>query len=75
MDRLTEEDKEMQTELSDEEESTSRNTSLSETSRGGQPSVTTKSARNKKTEAPPLKSKRGKAGSRRTGENEGRQVS
>ncbi|XP_031203535.1 ankyrin-3 isoform X20 [Mastomys coucha] len=67
VDRLTEEDKEMQTELSDEEESTSRNTSLSETSRGGQPSVTTKSARNKKTEAPPLKSKRGKAGSRRTG--------
>ncbi|XP_029338081.1 ankyrin-3 isoform X2 [Mus caroli] len=67
VDRLTEEDKKMQSELSDEEESTSRNTSLSETSRGGQPSVTTKSARNKKTEAPPLKSKRGKAGSRRTG--------
>ncbi|GAB1295204.1 Ankyrin-3 [Apodemus speciosus] len=67
VDRLTEEDKKMQSELSDEEESTSRNTSLSETSRGGQPSVTTKSARNKKTEAPPLKSKRGKAGCRRTG--------
>ncbi|XP_040588515.1 ankyrin-3 isoform X1 [Mesocricetus auratus] len=67
VDRLTEEDKKMQSELSDEEESTSRNTSLSETSRGGQPSVTTKSARHKRTEATPLKSKSGKAGSRRTG--------
>ncbi|XP_073858172.1 ankyrin-3 isoform X5 [Macaca fascicularis] len=72
VDRLSEEDKKMQSELSDEEESTSRNTSLSETSRGGQPSVTTKSARDKKTEAAPLKSKSEKAGSekrssRRTG--------
>ncbi|MEJ1288157.1 hypothetical protein NN561_019187 [Cricetulus griseus] len=67
VDRLTEEDKKMQSELSDEEESTSRNTSLSETSRGGQPSVTTKSARDKRTEATPLKAKSGKAGSRRTG--------
>ncbi|XP_035306526.1 ankyrin-3-like [Cricetulus griseus] len=75
VDRLTEEDKKMQSELSDEEESTSRNTSLSETSRGGQPSVTTKSARDKRTEATPLKAKSGKAGSRRTGENEGSQVS
>lgn len=75
VDRLTEEDKKMQSELSDEEESTSRTTSLSETSRGGQSSVTTKSARDKRTEATPLKSKSGKAGSRRTGENEGSQVS
>ncbi|XP_073935012.1 ankyrin-3 isoform X2 [Castor canadensis] len=72
VDRLSEEDKKMQSELSDEEESTSRNTSLSETSRGGQSSVTTKSARDKKTEAAPLKSKSEKAGSekrssRRTG--------
>ncbi|XP_075836135.1 ankyrin-3 isoform X3 [Microtus pennsylvanicus] len=67
VDRLTEEDKKMQSELSDEEESTSRTTSLSETSRGGQSSVTTKSARDKRTEATPLKSKSGKAGSRRTG--------
>ncbi|KAM6183874.1 ankyrin-3 isoform 1-T1 [Erethizon dorsatum] len=72
VDRLSEEDKKMQSELSDEEESTSRNTSLSETSRGGQPSVTTKSARDKKTEAASLKSKSEKAGSekrssRRTG--------
>lgn len=79
VDRLSEEDKKMQSELSDEEDSTSRNTSLSETSRGGQPSVTTKSARDKKTEAAPLKSKSEKAGSekrssRRTGENEGSQV-
>ncbi|EHB14084.1 Ankyrin-3 [Heterocephalus glaber] len=63
VDRLSEEDKKMQSELSDEEESTSRNTSLSETSRGGQPSVTTKSARDKKTEAAPLKSKSEKSGS------------
>ncbi|KAK2498524.1 hypothetical protein MC885_006168 [Smutsia gigantea] len=72
VDRLSEEDKKMQSELSDEEDSTSRNTSLSETSRGGPPSVTTKSARDKKTEAAPLKSKSEKAGSekrssRRTG--------
>ncbi|XP_049552577.1 ankyrin-3 isoform X9 [Orcinus orca] len=72
VDRLSEEDKKMQSELSDEEDSTSRNTSLSETSRGGQPSVTAKSARDKKTEAAPLKSKSEKAGSekwssRRTG--------
>ncbi|KAB0348350.1 hypothetical protein FD754_013207 [Muntiacus muntjak] len=72
VDRLSEEDKKMQSELSDEEDSTSRNTSLSETSRGGPPSVTTRSARDKKTEAAPLKSKSEKAGSekrssRRTG--------
>ncbi|XP_029409762.1 ankyrin-3 isoform X1 [Nannospalax galili] len=65
VDRLTEDDGKMQPELSDEEESPSRNTSLSETSRGGQPSVTTKSARDKKTEAATLKSKSGKAGSER----------
>ncbi|XP_058527950.1 ankyrin-3 isoform X1 [Ochotona princeps] len=66
VDRLSEEDKKMQSELSDEEESTSRNTSsLSETSRGGQPSVPTKSTRDKKTEAAPLKSKSAKAGSER----------
>ena len=79
VDRLSEEDKQMQSELSDEEDSTSRNTSLSETSRGGPPSVTTRSARDKKTEAAPLKSKSEKAGSgkrsSRTGENEGSQVS
>nr|XP_031538357.1 ankyrin-3 isoform X18 [Vicugna pacos] len=72
VDRLSEEDKKMQSELSDEEDSTSRTTSLSEPSRGGWPSVTTKSARDKKTEAAPLKSKSEKAGSekrssRRTG--------
>ncbi|EPY83055.1 ankyrin-3 [Camelus ferus] len=63
VDRLSEEDKKMQSELSDEEDSTSRTTSLSETSRGGWPSVTTKSTRDKKTEAAPLKSKSEKAGS------------
>ncbi|KAM6184827.1 ankyrin-3 [Rhynchocyon petersi] len=66
VDRLSEEDKKLQAELSDEEDSTSRNTSsLSETSRGGQPSGTAKSARDKKTEAAPLKSKSDKAGSER----------
>nr|XP_044993055.1 ankyrin-3 isoform X2 [Jaculus jaculus] len=72
VDRLSEEDRKMQLELSDEEESTSRTTSLSEPSRGGQPSLTTKSARDKKTESAPLKSKSEQAGSgrrssRRTG--------
>ncbi|XP_062070406.1 ankyrin-3 isoform X1 [Lepus europaeus] len=65
VERLSEEDRKMQSEVSDEEESTSRNTSLSETSRAGKPSVTTKSARDKNTEAAPLKSKSEKAGSER----------
>ncbi|XP_049646471.1 ankyrin-3 isoform X3 [Suncus etruscus] len=65
VERFSEEDRKMQSELSDEEDSTSRNTSVSETSRGGQPSVTTKSARDKKTEAASIKSKSEKAGSER----------
>ncbi|MFT7805788.1 ankyrin-3-like [Arapaima gigas] len=74
VDRLSDEEKKMQSEISDED-STSRSTSLSEAS---QPSFTSRSARDVKTEAAPIRAKAGKAGSerrrsRRTG-NEGSQV-
>nr|XP_060624929.1 ankyrin-3 isoform X2 [Anolis sagrei ordinatus] len=86
VDRLSDEDKKMQTEVSDdddeEEDSTSRNTSLSEATQVFQPSITTKPARDMKTEAASLKSKSEKSDSerrrrskRRTGENGGSQVS
>ncbi|XP_066549816.1 ankyrin 3b isoform X3 [Amia ocellicauda] len=80
VDRLSDEEKKMQSELSDDEDSTSRNTSLSEAAQVCQPSITPRSARYSKTEAAPIKSKVEKADSerrrsRRTGGNEGSQVS
>nr|XP_060624931.1 ankyrin-3 isoform X4 [Anolis sagrei ordinatus] len=69
VDRLSDEDKKMQTEVSDdddeEEDSTSRNTSLSEATQVFQPSITTKPARDMKTEAASLKSKSEKSDSER----------
>nr|XP_015202083.1 PREDICTED: ankyrin-3 isoform X9 [Lepisosteus oculatus] len=80
VDRLSDEEKKMQSELSDDEDSTSRNASLSEAAQVCQPSITSRSARDLKTEAAPLKSKVEKANSerrrsRRTDGNEGSQVS
>ncbi|XP_032775878.1 ankyrin-3 isoform X8 [Strigops habroptila] len=81
VDRLSDEEKKMQSEVSDDEEdSTSRNTSLSEATQVYQPSITSKSARDMRTEAASIKSKIEKADSerrrsKRTGENEGSQVS
>ena len=81
MDRLSDEEKKMQSEVSDDEEdSTSRNTSLSEATQVYLPSITSKSARDMRTEAASIKSKIEKADSerrrsKRTGENEGSQVS
>uniref|UniRef100_A0A8C9VAR9 Ankyrin 3 n=1 Tax=Scleropages formosus TaxID=113540 RepID=A0A8C9VAR9_SCLFO len=74
VDRLSDEEKKMQSEISDED-STSRSTSLSEAS---QPSFTSRSTRDVKTEAAPVRTKAGKVGSerrrsRRTGD-EGSQV-
>ncbi|NXA36643.1 ANK3 protein, partial [Eudromia elegans] len=66
VDRLSDEEKKMQSEVSDDEEdSTSRNTSLSEATQVYQPSITSKSARDMRTEAASLKSKIEKAGSER----------
>uniref|UniRef100_A0A8C3KHM3 Ankyrin 3 n=1 Tax=Calidris pygmaea TaxID=425635 RepID=A0A8C3KHM3_9CHAR len=79
VDRLSDEEKKMQSEVSDDEEdSTSRNTSLSEATQVYQPSITSKSARDMRTEAASIKSKIEKADSerrrsKRTGENEGPQ--
>lgn len=81
VDRLSDEEKKMQSEVSDDEEdSTSRNTSISEATQVYQPSITSKSTRDMKTEAASIKSKSEKADSerrrsKRTGENEGSQVS
>uniref|UniRef100_A0A8C0IEJ4 Ankyrin 3 n=1 Tax=Bubo bubo TaxID=30461 RepID=A0A8C0IEJ4_BUBBB len=81
VDRLSDEEKKMQSEVSDDEEdSTSRNTSLSEATQVYQPSITSKSTRDMRTEAASIKSKIEKADSerrrsKRTGENEGSQVS
>uniref|UniRef100_A0A8V0Y4U2 Ankyrin 3 n=1 Tax=Gallus gallus TaxID=9031 RepID=A0A8V0Y4U2_CHICK len=81
VDRLSDEEKKMQSEVSDDEEdSTSRNTSLSEATQVYLPSITSKSARDMRTEAASIKSKIEKADSerrrsKRTGENEGSQVS
>ncbi|XP_031971890.1 ankyrin-3 isoform X5 [Corvus moneduloides] len=66
VDRLSDEEKKMQSEVSDDEEdSTSRNTSLSEATQVYQPSITPKSARDMRTEAASIKSKIEKADSER----------
>ncbi|KAM6306584.1 ankyrin-3 isoform 2-T2 [Aegotheles albertisi] len=67
VDRLSDEEKKMQSEVSDddEEDSTSRNTSLSEATQVYQPSITSKSARDMRTEAASIKSKSEKADSER----------
>ncbi|KFQ30100.1 Ankyrin-3, partial [Merops nubicus] len=66
VDRLSDEEKKMQSEVSDDEEdSTSRNTSISEATQVYQPSITSKSARDMKTEAASIKSKIEKADSER----------
>ncbi|XP_030309372.1 ankyrin-3 isoform X1 [Calypte anna] len=67
VDRLSDEEKKMQSEVSDddEEDSTSRNTSLSEATQVYQPSITSKSARDMRTEAASIKSKIEKADSER----------
>ncbi|XP_059585834.1 ankyrin-3 isoform X3 [Alligator mississippiensis] len=66
VDRLSDEEKKMQSEVSDDEEdSTSRNASLSEATQVYQPSITSKSARDMRTEAASLKSKIEKADSER----------
>ncbi|KAG7462920.1 hypothetical protein MATL_G00189840 [Megalops atlanticus] len=76
VDRLSDEEKKMQSEQSDED-STSRSTSLSDPS---QPSLTSRSARERKNDAAPVRAKAELAGSerrrrsRRTGGNGGSQV-
>ncbi|XP_032860148.1 ankyrin-3 isoform X12 [Tyto alba] len=66
VDRLSDEEKKMQSEVSDDEEdSTSRNTSLSEATQVYQPSITSKSTRDMRTEAASIKSKIEKADSER----------
>ncbi|KAM6130546.1 LOW QUALITY PROTEIN: ankyrin-3 [Phoenicopterus ruber ruber] len=66
VDRLSDEEKKMQSEVSDDEDdSTSRNTSLSEATQVYQPSITSKSARDMRTEAASIKSKIEKADSER----------
>eukprot|EP00076_Gallus_gallus_P041731 XP_025007269.1 ankyrin-3 isoform X13 [Gallus gallus] len=66
VDRLSDEEKKMQSEVSDDEEdSTSRNTSLSEATQVYLPSITSKSARDMRTEAASIKSKIEKADSER----------
>ncbi|KAK1166394.1 hypothetical protein AOXY_G13024 [Acipenser oxyrinchus oxyrinchus] len=80
VDRLSDEEKKMQSEMSDDEDSTSRSTALSEAAQVCQPSIPSRSARDLKTEAAAIKSKVQKADSerrrsRRTGGNEGSQVS
>nr|XP_028585166.1 ankyrin-3 isoform X1 [Podarcis muralis] len=68
VDRLSDEDKKLQSEVSDddeEEDSTSRNTSLSEATQVFQPSITSKPARDMRTEAASLKSKIEKSDSER----------
>ncbi|XP_048361054.1 ankyrin-3 isoform X5 [Sphaerodactylus townsendi] len=69
VDRLSNEEKQMQTEVSEDEEeeedSTSRNTSLSEATQVFLPSITSKPARDMRTEAASLKSKIEKADSER----------
>ncbi|KAM3913070.1 ankyrin-3 isoform 7-T7 [Leptodactylus fuscus] len=65
VDRLSDEEKKMQPDISDDEESTSRNTSLSEATQVSQPSVTSRSAKDMKADATSLKSKIEKADSER----------
>ncbi|XP_053548224.1 ankyrin-3 isoform X4 [Bombina bombina] len=57
VDRLSDEEKRVQHDLSDDEDSTSRNTSLSEATQVSQPSVTSRSAKDLKADATSLKSK------------------
>nr|XP_014428975.1 ankyrin-3 isoform X6 [Pelodiscus sinensis] len=64
-DRLSDEEKKMHSEVSDDEDSSSRNTSLSEATQVYQPSITSKSARDMRTEAASLKSKIEKVDSER----------
>ncbi|XP_043568265.1 ankyrin-3 isoform X3 [Chiloscyllium plagiosum] len=77
VDRLADEERKVQAEIFGDEDSTSRNASLSE---AGQPSVTSRSPRDLRPEAAPLKSKVEKVysetrNSRRTGGEESSQVS
>ncbi|XP_066474853.1 ankyrin-3 isoform X1 [Tiliqua scincoides] len=67
VDRLSDEEQKVQSEASDddEEDSTSRNTSLSEATQVFQPSITSKPARDMRTEAASVKSKIEKADSER----------
>nr|DBA15183.1 TPA: hypothetical protein GDO54_004429 [Pyxicephalus adspersus] len=65
VDRLSDEEKKMQPDLSDDEDSTSRNTSLSEATQVSQPSVTSRSAKDMKADATSLKSKIEKTDSER----------
>ncbi|XP_075697272.1 ankyrin-3 isoform X5 [Rhinoderma darwinii] len=65
VDRLSDEEKKMQPDLSDDEDSTSRNTSLSEATQVSQPSITSRSAKDMKADATSLKSKIEKADSER----------
>ncbi|KAM8924146.1 ankyrin-3 isoform 2-T2 [Pelodytes ibericus] len=69
VDRLSDEEKKMPSEISDDEDSTSRNTSLSEVTQVSQPSVTSRSAKDMKADAASLKSKPDseRRSSRRTG--------
>ncbi|XP_040217940.1 ankyrin-3 isoform X1 [Rana temporaria] len=65
VDRLSDEEKKIQPDLSDDEDSTSRNTSLSEATQVSQPSVTSRSAKDMKADATSLKSKIEKTDSER----------
>ncbi|XP_043912336.1 ankyrin-3 isoform X2 [Protopterus annectens] len=65
VDRLTDEEKKMQSEMSDDEDSTSRNTSLSDAAQAGQLSISSRSTREMRTEAAALKSKSEKVDSER----------
>ncbi|XP_018432171.1 PREDICTED: ankyrin-3 [Nanorana parkeri] len=65
VDRLSDEEKKMQPDLSDDEDSTSKNTSLSEATQVSQPSVTSRSAKDLKADATSLKSKIEKTDSER----------
>ncbi|XP_042193050.1 ankyrin-3 isoform X8 [Callorhinchus milii] len=80
VDRLADEEKKVQSEMSDDEDSTSRNASLSEAGQACQPSITSRSPRDMRPEAAPLKTKVEKVdsetrNSKRTGGEESSQVS
>ncbi|XP_068114558.1 ankyrin-3 isoform X7 [Hyperolius riggenbachi] len=65
VDRLSDEEKKMQPDPSDDEDSTSRNTSLSEATQVSQPSITSRSAKDMKADATSLNSKIEKTDSER----------
>ncbi|XP_044152110.1 ankyrin-3 isoform X1 [Bufo gargarizans] len=65
VDRFSDEEKKMQPEISDDEDSTSRNTSLSEATQVSQPSLTSRSAKEMKADTTTLKSKIEKTDSER----------